>query len=42
MRYFAVLTTLLAAVTSVTAHGYVTQVTADGATETGYLPFTDP
>lgn len=42
MRGCTILTTLLAAVTSVAAHGYVTQVTADGAVETGWLPFTDP
>ncbi|KAF9653186.1 glycoside hydrolase, partial [Thelephora ganbajun] len=39
---FIILTTLLAAVTSVAAHGYVSQVVADGQTEPAWAPFSDP
>jgi len=42
MRCFTILTTLLAAITSVAAHGYVTSVVADGQTESGWAPFADP
>lgn len=42
MRYFTTFVTLLASVTYVAAHGYVTSVTADGQTYSGWLPFTDP
>jgi len=42
MRCCTIFTTLLAAVTYVTAHGYVQSVTADGQTESGWLPFSDP
>jgi hypothetical protein len=42
MRCFTTFTTLLASVTYVAAHGYVTSVTADGQTDSGWLPFTDP
>lgn len=39
---FRYLVTLFAAITYVAAHGYVTSVTADGQTESGWLPFDDP
>lgn len=42
MHRSTILATLLAAVTSVAAHGYVQNVAADGNTESGYLPFSDP
>lgn len=42
MRYFTTFATLFAVVTYVAAHGYVQSVTADGQTESGWLPFTDP
>ena len=42
MRCFTTFATLLASVTYVAAHGYVTSVTADGQTDSGWLPFTDP
>lgn len=42
MRCIAILATLLSAVTYVAAHGYVTSVTTDGQTESGWLPFSDP
>jgi hypothetical protein len=42
MRHFTILATLFATVTYVAAHGYVTAVTADGQTQSGWLPFSDP
>ena len=42
MRCFAILATLFAAVSSVAAHGYVTNVTSDGNSAAGWLPFADP
>ena len=42
MRCFFAFATLLVSVTYVAAHGYVTFVTADGQTDSGWLPFTDP
>jgi len=42
MHRLTIFATLLATVTYVAAHGYVQSVTADGQTESGWLPFTDP
>jgi hypothetical protein len=42
MRCFAILSTLLAAVTSVSAHGFALQVEAEGRTELTWNPWIDP
>ena len=42
MRCFIFLTTLLAAVTSVAAHGFVKEVVCDGKSEPGWDPNLDP
>lgn len=38
----AVTATLLIAIPSVSAHGYVQEITSGSAKYTGYLPYTDP
>ena len=42
MHCFSTLVTLLAAGSYVAAHGYVSSLTSDGQTESGWLPYEDP